>query len=146
MISTMEYYDILKPKTKEMDINFLLDFLETEIDRHLSGGELSFNIQSDLLKKRELNSKRNTLFAIDIVIWTYSKLGWKIELRRIDFGRGIINMEFQFKTMKNYDNREEEDIKNILKKKDFQDIDLSEFKEHIIPQSYSNIVRKAEVL
>lgn len=146
MISTMNYYDILKPRTKEMDIDFLLDFLETEIDKHLSNGELSFDIQSELLKKQDLNSRENILFAIDIIVWAYSKLGWEIELRRFDFWFGIVNMVFQFKTMKNYDNREEENIKNILKKKDFKDIDLSEFKEHIIPQSYSNIVRKAEVL
>lgn len=146
MITTVNYYNILKEKTKEMDIDFLLDFLETEIDKHLSKGELSFDIQSDLLKKQDLNSRENILFAIDIVVWAYSKLGWEIELRRFDFWFGIVNMVFQFKTMKNYDNREEENIKNILKKKDFKDIDLSEFKEHIIPQSYSNIVRKAEVL
>lgn len=146
MITTVNYYNILKEKTKEMDIDFLLDFLETEIDKHLSNGELSFDIQSDLLKKQDLNSRENILFAIDIVVWAYSKLGWEIELRRFDFWFGIVNMVFQFKTMKNYDNREEENIKNILKKKDFKDIDLSEFKEHIIPQSYSNIVRKAEVL
>lgn len=52
MITTMNYYDVLKTKTKEMDIDFLLDFLETEIDKHLSDGELSFDIQSDLLKNR----------------------------------------------------------------------------------------------
>ena len=52
MITTVNYYNILKEKTKEMDIDFLLDFLETEIDKHLSKGELSFDIQSDLLKNK----------------------------------------------------------------------------------------------
>lgn len=58
MIATVNYYNILKEKTKEMDIDFLLDFLETEIDKHLSKGELSFDIQSDLLKKTRFKFKR----------------------------------------------------------------------------------------
>lgn len=94
MITTVNYYNILKEKTKEMDIDFLLDFLETEIDKHLSKGELSFDIQSGLLKKQDLNSRENTLFAIDIIVWAYSKLGWEIELRHSDFWLGIVNMEF----------------------------------------------------
>jgi hypothetical protein len=147
MITTVNYYNILKEKTKEMDIDFLLDFLETEIDKHLSKGELSFDIQSDLLKKQDLNSRENILFAIDIIVWAYSKLGWEIELRRFDFWFGIVNMVFQFKTMRNYNDREEEkSVKDVLREKDFKDTDLDEFREHIVPKSYGDIVRKRDVL
>ena len=147
MITTVNYYNILKEKTKEMDIDFLLDFLETEIDKHLSKGELSFDIQSDLLKKQDLNSRENILFAIDIIVWAYSKLGWEIELRRFDFWSGIVNMVFQFKTMRNYNDREEEkSVKDVLREKDFKDTDLDEFREHIVPKSYGDIVRKRDVL
>lgn len=147
MITTVNYYNILKEKTKEMDIDFLLDFLETEIDKHLSKGELSFDIQSDLLKKQDLNSRENILFAIDIIVWAYSKLGWEIELRRFDFWFGIVNMVFQFKTMRNCNDREEEkSVKNVLRERDFKDTDLDEFREHIVPKSYGDIVRKRDVL
>lgn len=147
MITTVNYYNILKEKTKEMDIDFLLDFLETEIDKHLSKGELSFDIQSDLLKEQDLNSRENILFAIDIIVWAYSKLGWEIELRRFDFWFGIVNMVFQFKTMRNYNDREEEkSVKDVLREKDFKDTDLDEFREHIVPKSYGDIVRKRDVL
>lgn len=146
MIATVNYYNILKEKTKEMDIDFLLDFLETEIDKHLSKGELSFDIQSDLLKKQDLNSRENILFAIDIIVWAYSKLGWEIELRRFDFWFGIVNMVFQFKTMRNYNDREEESVKDVLRERDFKDIDLDEFRENIVPKSYGDIVRKRDVL
>lgn len=118
MITTVNYYNILKEKTKEMDIDFLLDFLETEIDKHLSKGELSFDIQSDLLKKQDLNSRENVLFAIDIIVWAYSKLGWEIELGHFDFWRGIVNMVFQFKTMRNCNDREEEkSVKDVLRER-----------------------------
>lgn len=143
MITTVNYYNILKEKTKEMDIDFLLDFLETEIDKHLSKGELSFDIQSDLLKKQDLNSRENILFAIDIIVWAYSNLGWEIELRRFDFWFGIVNMVFQFKTMKNYNDEEKE---SVLVKEDFKNIDLNEFKDAIVPKSYSDIVRKRDRL
>lgn len=146
MITTVNYYNILKEKTKEMDIDFLLDFLETEIDKHLSKGELSFDIQSDLLKKQDLNSRENILFAIDIIVWAYSKLGWEIELRRFDFWFGIVNMVFQFKTMKNYNDEEKESVKSVLVKEDFKNIDLNEFKDAIVPKSYSDIVRKRDRL
>lgn len=147
MITTVNYYNILKEKTKEMDIDFLLDFLETEIDKHLSKGELSFDIQSDLLKEQDLNSRENILFAIDIIVWAYSKLGWEIELRRFDFWFGIVNMVFQFKTMRNYNDREEEkSVKDVLRERDFKDTDLDEFREHIVPKSYGDIVRKRDVL
>lgn len=146
MITTVNYYNILKEKTKEMDIDFLLDFLETEIDKHLSKGELSFDIQSDLLKKQDLNSRENILFAIDIIVWAYSKLGWEIELRRFDFWLGIVNMVFQFKTMKNYNDEEKESVKSVLVKEDFKNIDLNEFKDAIVPKSYSDIVRKRDRL
>ena len=142
MITTVNYYNILKEKTKEMDIDFLLDFLETEIDKHLSKGELSFDIQSDLLKEQDLNSRENILFAIDIIVWAYSKLGWEIELRRFDFWFGIVNMVFQFKTMKNYNDEEKESVKSVLVKEDFKSIDLNELKDPIVPKSYSDIVRK----
>lgn len=146
MITTVNYYNILKEKTKEMDIDFLLDFLETEIDKHLSKGELSFDIQSDLLKKQDLNSRENILFAIDIIVWAYSKLGWEIELRRFDFWFGIVYMVFQFKTMKNYNDEEKESVKSVLVKEDFKNIDLNEFKDAIVPKSYSDIVRKRDRL
>lgn len=146
MITTVNYYNILKEKTKEMDIDFLLDFLETEIDKHLSKGELSFDIQSDLLKKQDLNSRENALFAIDIIVWGYSKLGWEIELRRFDFWFGLVNMVFQFKTMKNYNDEEKESVKSVLAKEDFKSIDLNEFKDAIVPKSYSDIVRKRDRL
>jgi hypothetical protein len=146
MITTVNYYNILKEKTKEMDIDFLLDFLETEIDKHLSKGELSFDIQSDLLKKQDLNSRENILFAIDIIVWAYSKLGWEIELRRFDFWFGIVNMVFQFKTMKNYNDEEKESVKRVLVKEDFKSIDLNELKDPIVPKSYSDIVRKRDIL
>lgn len=146
MITTVNYYNILKEKTKEMNIDFLLDFLETEIDKHLSKGELSFDIQSDLLKKQDLNSRENILFAIDIIVWAYSKLGWEIELRRFDFWFGIVNMVFQFKTMKNYNDEEKESVKSVLVKEDFKNIDLNEFKDAIVPKSYSDIVRKRDRL
>lgn len=146
MITTANYYNILKEKTKEMDIDFLLDFLETEIDKHLSKGELSFDIQSDLLKNQDLNSRENTLFAIDIIVWAYSKLGWEIELRRFNFWVGIVNMVFQFKTMKNYNDEEKESVKSVLVKEDFKSIDLNELKDPIVPKSYSGIVRKRDIL
>lgn len=146
MITTANYYNILKEKTKEMDIDFLLDFLETEIDKHLSKGELSFDIQSDLLKKQDLNSRENILFAIDIIVWAYSKLGWEIELRRFDFWFGIVNMVFQFKTMKNYNDEEKESVKSVLVKEDFKSINLNELKDPIVPKSYSDIVRKRGIL
>lgn len=146
MITTVNYYNILKEKTKEMDIDFLLDFLETEIDKHLSKGELSFDIQSDLLKKQDLNSRENILFAIDIIVWAYSKLGWEIELRHFNFWSGIVNMVFQFKTMRNCNDREEEkSAKDVLRER-FKDTDLDEFREHIVPKSYADIVRKRDVL
>lgn len=146
MITTVNYYNILKEKTKEMDIDFLLDFLETEIDKHLSKGELSFDIQSDLLKKQDLNSRENILFAIDIIVWAYSNLGWEIELRSFDFWFGIVNMVFQFKTMKNYNDEEKESVESVLVKEDFKNIDLNEFKDVIVPKSYSDIVRKRDRL
>lgn len=146
MITTVNYYNILKEKTKEMDIDFLLDFLETEIDKHLSKGELSFDIQSDLFKKQDLNSRENILFAIDIIVWAYSNLGWEIELRRFDFWFGLVNMVFQFKTMKNYNDEEKESVKSVLAKEDFKSIDLNEFKDAIVLKSYSDIVRKRDRL
>lgn len=77
----------------------------------------------------------------------YSKLGWEIELRRFDFWFGIVNMVFQFKTMRNCNDREEEkNVKNVLRERDFKDTDLDEFREHIVPKSYGDIVRKRDVL
>ena len=82
------------------------------------------------------------MFAIDIIVWAYSKLGWEIELRRFDFWFGIVNMVFQFKTMRNCNDREEEkSVKDVLRERD-----LDEFREHIVPKSYADIVRKRDVL
>lgn len=79
-------------------------------------------------------------------MWAYSKLGWEIELRRFDFWFGIVNMVFQFKTMKNDNDEEKESVKSVLVREDFKSIDLNEFKDAIVPKSYSDIVRKRERL